>query len=161
MHCVKSVRIRSFFWSVLSVFSQIRKNTDQKNSEYTHAMMSSGFQDTGNVSQRIYYCLLDTWKTQMFVLSIFTSNNFVYQRLIPNIIGPYHPALLDRASLITDKGTDAYPIISFFIKEKTNYIFSSFIAQDSFEKAYMILDPCICLRSKKKELLFNSRSCQS
>ena len=121
MHCVKSVRIRSFFWSVLSVFSQIRKNTDQKNSEYTHAMMSSGFQDTGNVSQRIYYCLLDIWKTQVFVLSIFTSNNFVYQRLIPNIISPYHPALLDRASLITDKGTEAYH--SFIISQL--FLFSS------------------------------------
>ena len=86
---------------------------------------------------------------------------FLYQRLIPNIIGPYHPALLDRASLITDKGTEVYPIISFFIKEKTNYMFSSFIVQDSFEEAYMILDPCICLRSQKKELSFNSRSCQS
>ena len=54
-HCVKSVRIRTFFWSVFSRIQteyeeirsispysvRIRENTDQKNSEYGHAVLSS------------------------------------------------------------------------------------------------------------------------
>ena len=53
MHCVKSVRIRGFFWSVfsrirteygeiLSNSVRMRENTDQKISEYGHFSRSDG-----------------------------------------------------------------------------------------------------------------------